>query len=207
MEKKNLLEKQAFKILAYVFFLFILIRLSIFTNLNMTAVIAILAFINPFFIIFILKTQIKEYKDFLASKNSVAKLQFELEFKIYTEIFDLIYNLNLETNKLAPKLDSPITVTEKKKRLENFKSTYNSLSVALDKHKPFYLEEIYVKGKEIKCLCNLEAQALEKLINKKAVSFPYKDSQKRKEKINENLDEVTALIKNRIVNMGMINHN
>lgn len=84
---KIFLEKHAFKILAYVIVLFILIRISIFTNLNKTTIIAILAFINPIFILFIGKPLIDDYKDKSSVCTLVTKLQFELEFNSYKEIY------------------------------------------------------------------------------------------------------------------------
>ena len=212
----NFLKKQFIKILIYGFILLFAIYFINYFNLSATNISIIITTINSIFIIFIGKSWIEDYKienskelethkSKLSNYTLVTKLQFELEFKIYKEIYSNLYNLYIKTDNLTIPLDlSP--KKEKKKRLDVFYPIYNKVSLNITENRPFYSEEIYNCVIETRNLCFEECQELEiSLIKPNPIAyFDNWESDSRKKKIKENLDKISILIRKRIVNMKII---
>lgn len=75
----------------------------------------------------------ESYKTKLFGYTLVFKLQYDLEFKIYTEIYEIIFLLYIETDKLQPVIDNlPIEKEAFKieitNRVNHFGKLYNKTS-------------------------------------------------------------------------------
>ena len=153
---------------------------------------------------------IEKFKTDLNNYSLVTKLQFDLEFKIYTEIFEELFNLTVETQKLAPLIDFlPETIDEKeklyRKRLDDFRESYNKFAKLINKYKPFYSKNIYNALTELISLTIEEANCFDfSFCLDKQQKFDYSVSNARITRILKNRDELSDLIRNRIENMKII---
>lgn len=149
--------------------------------------------------------KLETHKSKLSNYTLVTKLQFELEFKIYKEIYANLYNLYVQTNNLTIPLDLS-TKEEKKKKLDSFYPVYNKVSFISVENRPFYSEKIYNCVIEARNLCFKECQELEISLIKLNPTAYFNNFQSinRKKKIKENVDKISILIRERIANMKII---
>lgn len=133
----NFLKKQCIKIFIYIVSLGIITLLFFYFNWNKNTLISVISLITSIFTAFIGKTwiddykleidkELENYKIKLSSYTLVTKLQYDLEFKIYTEIYDKIFSLYIETQKLKPIID--VQNPDIAKRLKEFSILYNETS-------------------------------------------------------------------------------
>ena len=151
-----------------------------------------------------LDAELETHKAKLSGYTLVTKLQYDLEFKIYTEIYEEMFNLYIETSKLKPMFDVTTTNEDIIKRLEVFTPTYNETSNIINKYRPFYSNEIYSIMLETRDICNEEATAVHLTLQSTSYRFNYMESRKRKDRIKNNLEEISNLIRKRIVNMKIV---
>lgn len=151
-----------------------------------------------------LDAELETHKAKLSGYTLVTKLQYDLEFKIYTEIYEEMFNLYIETSKLKPMVDVITTNEDIIKRLEVFTPTYNETSNIINKYRPFYSNEIYSIMLETRDICNEEAAAVHLILQSTSYRFNYMESRKRKDRIKNNLEEISNLIRKRIANMKIV---
>lgn len=224
------LKKQFIKLLIYTIILLLITILFFYYNLDKNTLLSIISLITSIFIAFMGKTWIEDYKleidrelenhklkinkelesykTKLSGCTLVTKLQYDLEFKIYTEIYEIMFLLYIETDKLLPPIDNLPKETiaykeEIQKRLNCFADIYNSASTRINKYRPFYSNEIFEFLRDTRDLCHTESIAVALNIKTNTI-FNYEESMNRKIKINENLEIISNLIKKRIENMKII---
>lgn len=216
----NLLKKQLIKILLYIITIAVIVLFFIYWNLNINTLLSIISLITSIFMVFMGKTwiddykleidkELENYKIKLSSYTLVTKLQYDLEFKIYTEIYEMMFLLYIETDKLQPPIDNLPTEKEAFKtkianRLTLFGKLYNKTSNTINKYRPFYSNEIFEILRETRDLCHKESLFVSFTIKKHPIVFDYDASIDRKEKIKNNLEIISNLIKKRIENMKII---
>lgn len=227
----NFLKKQCAKLLIYFFILGVIIILFFYCNWNKNTLLSTISLITSIFIAFIGKTwiddykleidrelenhklkinkELESYKTKLSGYTLVTKLQYDLEFKIYTEIYEMMFLLYIETDKLHPPIDNLPTEkeafkTEIRKRLNHFGSLYDKTSNIINKYRPFYSEKIFEILRETRDLCHQESIEVSLIITLYSRPFDYIKSMDRKEKIRINLEIISNLIKKRIENMKII---
>lgn len=217
------LKKQINKLLIYLLILTILLLVGKIFKISIFNLVSIWSFITSIFGIFLGKTwvedykleinkeleknknelskELEKYKTKLSSYTLVTKLQYDLEFKIYTEIYEKMFLLNIETEKLRPIIDvGGVNIRE---RLNSFSNIYNEISRLINKYRPFYSKEIYEALIEIRNKCLEESIEVETSIDDiKYYNFAF--ALERKRKIKENLEKVSDLIRKRIENMKII---
>lgn len=153
--------------------------------------------------------ELENYKIKLSSYTLVSKLQYDLEFKIYTEIYEMIFLLYIETDKLQPPIDNLPTEKEAFKteiinRLNRFRKLYDKTSNTINKYRPFYSDKIFETLKETRDLCLKESKEVSLTAILYPKPFDYIRSMDRKERIKENLEIISNLIKKRIETMKII---
>lgn len=225
---KNFIKKQINKLLIYLLMLTILLLVGNIFKISIFNLVSIWSFITSIFGIFLGKTwiedykleinkeleknkselskELEKYKTKLSSYTLVTKLQYDLEFKIYTEIYEKMFLLYIETDKLMPVLCNADDLTNEniQKRLNSFSVIYNETSNSINKYRPFYSKEIYEILKETRDICHKESIATQLIIQNIGINFNYAASMVRKDKIKENLEKISEVIRNRIKNMKII---
>lgn len=186
----------------YIASLFIIIRFYYFDKLDGNTLLSSIALLTSFFTPFINK-DLEKYKTKLSSYTLVTKLQYDLEFKIYTEIYEKMFLLLIETDKLRPFTfivdpHADDNINERKKSFINF---YNETLNVINKYRPFYSDEIYLNLEKIKDLCYKEY--LDVIVTNH-LNFNYLVSNNRKKEIQKMLSDTSNLIKKRIENMKII---
>ena len=132
-------KKQVFKIIVYIVILILVNALWFFSEWNISILVSLNSLITSLFTFIIGKTwledykleinkELEKYKIKLSSYTLVTKLQYDLEFKIYTEVYENIFKLFIETSKLKPAMDISTCDEDIIKRLNNFSKVYNKTS-------------------------------------------------------------------------------
>lgn len=151
-----------------------------------------------------LEAELETHKAKLSGYTLVTKLQYDLEFKIYTEICDSVFELYVAVKELSPSFDTVITSEIATERIESFSNAYNEVSDKINKYRPFYsnnIFEIFLKIREIACS---EGVSFERAFTLAHEKFNYKKSRKRIKNMKENIDESCKLIRERIENMKIV---
>jgi hypothetical protein len=216
----NFLKKQILKIIIYIVVLTLVTTLWFFSKWDIFILIALVSFITSVFTLIIGKTwmedykleidkELEKYKVRLSGYTLVTKLQYDLEFKIYTKIYEVMFLLYIKTDKLHPIIDNLPTEkeafkTEIRNRLNHFGKLYNKASNLINKYRPFYSDKIFEILKETRDLCHKESIEVSLIVTSHSKPFDYIKSMDRKEKIRINLETTSNLIKNRIENMKII---
>lgn len=208
----NFFKKQFFKIAVYIIILVLLNGLWFFSEWNISILVSLNSLITSLFTFIIGKTwledyklevnkELEKYKIKLSGYTLVTKLQYDLEFKIYTEIYEKMFLLYIETEKLRPIID--IVGANIQERLNSFSNIYNETSKLINKYRPFYSEEIYKILTETRNECLKESKEVEVSIDN-INYYSYSRSLVRKKEIKENLEKISILIRQRIENMKII---
>ena len=213
----NFFKKQFFKIVVYILILVFINSLWFFSEWNIFVLVSLNSLITSLFTFTIGKTwledykleinkELEKYKTKLSNYTLVTKLQYDLEFKIYTEIYEKMFLLYIETDKLMPARCGIDDLTNEniEKRLKVFYAIYNETSNLINKYRPFYSKEIYEILKKTRDICFKESVATELIIQKVGITFNYVISMAQKDQIRENLEKISNLIKVRIENMKII---
>lgn len=84
----------------------------------------------------------------LSKRANLHKLQAEKEFEVYTILWDVLTKLRLAFEELRPAYDPQPVGTDWtnlwEKRRKEFMDAHNILLVEIEKHKPFYSNEMYL---------------------------------------------------------------
>ena len=208
-------KRQLYKILLYVLILIILTLIGYLFGVPTSILSNISSFVTFIFIVILQKTWLEDYKSELDKKletykaklsgyTLVTKLQYDLEFKIYTEIYEGIFKLYVETCELKPIIDVKTTDKDITNRLDKFSLIYNNTSDIINKYRPFYSNEIYNILIKTRNICREEADAVKFTLQPASLRFNYVVSLNNKDKIRENLEKVSNLIRKRIENMKIV---
>lgn len=209
---KGFIKKQVDKIILYALCIIILFLIGVIFKMQISILISTLSFITSIFAIILEKTWLEDYKNELNCKlethraklsgyTLVTKLQYDLEFKIYTEISEKIFLLYIETEKITDNLSFYNVIKE---RIDSFSNIYNTTSNLINMNRAFYSKEIYNLLIETRNICLKEAQEVEKSALVNINNFNLQFSEDRREKIKEKLDEISDLIRERIENMKIV---
>lgn len=213
----DFIKRQFLKIIIYIVVIILINTLWLFSKWNISILGIFNSLITSLFTFIISKTwledykleinkELEKYKTKLSNYTLVTKLQYDLEFKIYTEIYEKMFSLYIETDKLMPGMCGIDYLTNEniEKRLKGFFVIYNETSNLINKYRPFYSKEIYEILKKTRDICFEESVATESSIQKVGITFNYAISMARKDQIRENLEKISNLIKVRIENMKII---
>lgn len=215
-------KEQFKKILAYVLLLFVLKILGEMIIISESNFTVLLSLVNFIFITFITKTWIYDYKKKndkdlekfkgeIKNYNLVTKLQYDLEFKIYLELSEVINNLysNVYSQEMELKnlIDLKEDIAKNGEKIKNkikicqqldidFRDKWNNLVEKKNKYRPFFEKHIYLKVDEIH----------QKILN--VDSFFEKENSKevfdKLNKIDIDIEELSDLIRKRIESMKII---
>lgn len=101
----------------------------------------------------------------------VFKAKFDLEIKVYQEIWAAMFELRSAALSMQPRVDShPFGETEEQKRerlwkrFVNFRQNYNETLVLYVKYQPFYSQEIHDRINDFMGACNREGTRFENSI-------------------------------------------
>lgn len=212
----NFLKKQFFKIMSYIIILALINSLWLFSKWDISVLISFNSLITSIFTLVMSKTwiedykleinkELEKYKTKLSSYTLVTKLQYDLEFKIYTEIYEKIFLLYVETAKLKPNWDIETTDKIILERIGKFNIIYDDVSNLINKYRPFYSRELYDILIQTRDFAYEESRSLQLSIAVNVrIVFDFVKSHERKENMKLNLDKLSELIRQRIENMKII---
>lgn len=204
----NFLKKQFLKITVYIIILALINSLWFFSKWDIFILFIFNSFITSIFTFVMSKTwledyklemnkELEKYKTKLSGYTLVTKLQYDLEFKIYTEMYGKLYDFYINIIKIIVNIDK---YDEKQTEyIKEIYDCYNEVSNYIRKQQPFCSKEIYKKLLEFRKLCDL--------VN--IVQLGYKLSENKNfarhiDKIKKCLDELSDLIRERIENMKIV---
>ncbi|MEE0137073.1 hypothetical protein [Fusobacterium ulcerans] len=209
---KSFIKKQIGKIIPYILSVIILFLIGVIFKIQISILISTLSFITSIFTIILEKTWLEDYKNKLDAElethkaklskyTLVTKLQYELEFKIYTEIYELI-QLNFQT--VAGMVNDIKSNRKRDNHLEIIKK-YNETGASVLsntlKNRPFYQEEIFNSILKIdginKKICDIYVNFIEN-------SIITEDAEKLATDVGKRLINLSILIRKRIENMKII---
>ena len=160
MEK--FVKKELKKISIWLLISVIILMLCIFLKISLSITISILLFVFNIFEIFLSKTWIEdyklelnkeseEYKVKLSNYTLVTKLQYDLEFKIYTEIYEYIYEVFEIINCVGNQIDEGnfFDGTLEKSKLFNEKLQKYTI-----RYRPFYNKDIFLEISKLLIIIN-----------------------------------------------------
>ena len=106
-----------------------------------------------------LAEELEHVKSFNDKALYVSKAQYDNEYRIYLELWELLHTAVVFTKMLYPKLESrPIDELEFRKfqeeKYKQFVDAYNLFSMAIDKYAPFYRKDFYKEYKKVRELCH-----------------------------------------------------
>lgn len=151
-----------------------------------------------------LDAELETHKARLSGYTLVTKLQYDLEFKIYTEICDSVFELYIAVEKLSPSFDTVITREIAKERIDSFADAYNEVSNKINKYRPFYSNDIFEILIEIRKIAGLAGASFESSHIQLNEKFNYKESRERIVNMKKNIDESCKLIRGRIEKMKIV---
>lgn len=210
------LKRQFFKIMSYIIILVLINILWLFNKWNVSVLISFNSLVTSIFTLVMSKTwiedykleinkELEKYKTKLSSYTLVTKLQYDLEFKIYTEIYEKMFLLYIETAKLKPDWDIETTDEIILERVGKFGIIYDDVSNLINKYRPFYSRELYDILIQTRDFAYEESRSLQLSIAVNVrIVFDFVKSHERKENMKLNLDKLSELIRQRIENMKIV---
>lgn len=210
---KNFIKKQVDKIILYVLIVVILFLIGIIFNIQISILISTLSFITSIFAIILEKTWLEDYKNELnrelethkaklSGYTLVTKLQYDLEFKIYTEIVPLSVKYGMLIAQLIDQIERKMDNDKITEKIKNTLKMYDELENMITKYSPFYLEEI---SKNIIILLRTGMKIMEEANKYMKSSFCDIKECKINEKIMMlNSRKISDLIRERIENMKIL---
>jgi hypothetical protein len=137
-------------------------------------------------------TTVESIKSELASKQHFSRVRYEIETKIYSQIWEKLVAFEESVQSLVVKKDQPVESPE----LKRCNDARNNLIDAIKNNRPFYPREIW---KEL-IICQQLCQGLKMLKNPEFLSDPNlrKEYHELPLKIQTQLDKVEEAIRNRL---------
>lgn len=210
---KNFIKKQVDKIILYVLIVVILFLIGIIFNIQISILISTLSFITSIFAIILEKTWLEDYKNELnrelethkaklSGYTLVTKLQYDLEFKIYTEIVPLSVKYGMLIAQLIDQIERKMDNDKITEKIKNTLKMYDELENMITKYSPFYLEEI---SKNIIILLRTGMKIMEEANKYMKSSFcDIKECKINEEIMMLNSRKISDLIRERIENMKIV---
>ena len=149
-----------------------------------------------------LDAELETHKAKLSGYTLVTKLQFDLEFKIYTEMYGIFQEALLKGIgywSAVKNIHSSEKTNESKISAEN---AYAKISNYLLKYRPFYNESIFMLASGIQEIYFKILSDISKIAQNNQKILVEKDS--KFEKMGISLVELSALIRERIENMKIV---
>lgn len=147
-----------------------------------------------------LNKELEEYKTKLSGCTLVTKMQFELEFKIYTEIYSDLLDAMYALNAILVSKDNRERMRE---RGEYFSEKQKNAGKFAN-YAPFLSKEIYSVVWDIHNSGYEEYLAIGNAFLLKKDKYDYAGSRKRKKNMIKNMEKLSELIRNRIESMKII---
>lgn len=213
---KEFIKKQCVKIVLYIVILIVLSFIGYIFEINVSILANISSVITFIFVIILQKTWLEDYKSGLntalethkaklSGYTLVTKLQYELEFKIYTESYEMIEKFFVKIIRIF----NPIIVEESLRIKDEINQDLEDFYHFKRKYKPFYAQKISQKFSIIAYTINIlmyevnncverdRGDSLKENLKKLQELKEYKDFQ-------EGCDEIAILIRERIENMKIV---
>lgn len=210
---KSFIKKQIGKIIPYILSVIILFLIGIIFKIQISILISTLSFITSIFAIILEKTWLEDYKNELnrelethkaklSGYTLVTKLQYDLEFKIYTEIVPISVKYGILIAQLIDQIERKMDNDKITEKIKNTLKMYDELENIITKYGPFYLEEI---SKNMIILLHTGMKIVEEANKYMKSSFCDIKECKINEKIMIlNSRKISDLIRERIENMKIV---
>jgi hypothetical protein len=153
-----------------------------------------------------LKKTNKKFEAELQKSIAISQIQFEKEYLIYGEIWEALVSLKIATDSLRPIMDyvAPEQSEDeiKQKRMKNFIDPFNSFSLLLQKHKPFYPISVYEALSNVRTKCHHESVDFE--VGKKNDRDYYKEAVANSREISSLIDDACTSIQERLESVKVL---
>lgn len=152
-----------------------------------------------------LNVELEGYKAKLSGYTLVTKLQFELEFKIYTEIYEALDEVQGTLALLNNYLDGSNPARNiSQEKYNDFVNACNKQISIKRKYRPFYLNEVFDSIETLMEIYRVEGTKIENEKMWHDGSFNENESNERKNRILIETKKLATLISDRIKNMKII---
>jgi hypothetical protein len=153
-----------------------------------------------------LKTTNKKFEAELQKTIAISQIQFEKEYLIYGEIWEALVSLKIATDSLRPLMDyiDPKQSEDERKqeRMKNFIVPFNSFSLLLQKHKPFYSASVYEALSNVRTKCHHESVDFD--VGKKNDPDYYKEAIANSREISSLIDDACTAIQERLESVKVL---
>lgn len=213
---KSFIKKQIGKIIPYILSVIILFLIGVIFKIQISILISTLSFITSIFAIILEKTWLEDYRNELncelethkaklSGYTLVTKLQYELEFKIYTESYEMIEKFFVKITRIF----NPIIVEESLRIQDEIYQDLEDFYHFKRKYKPFYAPKISQKFSIIAYTINILMNEVNNCVERdwgESLKENLKKLQELKEykDFQEGCDEIAILIRERIENMKIV---
>lgn len=210
---KSFIKKQVDKIILYTLIVIILFLIGVIFKIQISILISTLSFITSIFAIILEKTWLEDYKNELnrelethkaklSGYTLVTKLQYDLEFRIYTEIVPISVKYDILIAQLIAQIERKTPNDRIEKKLENIFNIYEEGESILTKYQPFCLEEI---SKNMLTVLELGMDIVEEADKYlKNFSYDIKKCKVKGEIMELSNKKIFTLIRERIENMKIV---
>jgi len=151
-----------------------------------------------------LSGKLEEIKSLYSKEKYIHRLQFEKEFKIYSELWEKLVDLRDSTALLIPMVDfEDLTKSHEevqKERYQNVNKAYTDVQKVIYNNKPFYDESVYKSAKDILKKTFSQASAFGSYVGDMGEYLG--EAEKRIDEINEIINKIEKAIREQIRNIG-----
>lgn len=210
---KSFIKKQIGKIIPYILSVIILFLIGVIFKIQISILISTLSFITSIFTIILEKTWLEDYKNELnrelethkaklSGYTLVTKLQYDLEFKIYTEIVPVSSKYGILIAQLIDQIERKMDNDKITEKIKNTLKMHDELENKIAKYSPFYLEDI---SKNMIILLHTGMKIMEEANKYVKSSFcDIKECKINEEIMILNSRKISDLIRERIENMKIV---
>lgn len=210
---KSFIKKQIGKIIPYILSVIILFLIGVIFKIQISILISTLSFITSIFTIILEKTWLEDYKNELnrelethkaklSGYTLVTKLQYDLEFKIYTEIVPVSSKYGILIAQLIDQIERKMDNDKITEKIKNTLKMHDELENKIAKYSPFYLEDI---SKNMIILLHTGMKIMEEANKYMKSSFcDIKECKINEEIMILNSRKISDLIRERIENMKIV---
>lgn len=210
---KGFIKKQVDKIILYALCIIILFLIGVIFKMQISILISTLSFITSIFAIILEKTWLEDYKNELnrelethkaklSGYTLVTKLQYDLEFKIYTEIVPVSSKYGILIAQLIDQIERKMDNDKITEKIKNTLKMHDELENKIAKYSPFYLEDI---SKNMIILLRTGMKIMEEANKYMKSSFcDIKECKINEEIMILNSRKISDLIRERIENMKIV---
>lgn len=210
---KSFIKKQIGKIIPYILSVIILFLIGVIFKIQISILISTLSFITSIFTIILEKTWLEDYKNELnrelethkaklSGYTLVTKLQYDLEFKIYTEIVPVSSKYGILIAQLIDQIERKMDNDKITEKIKNTLKMHDELENKIAKYSPFYLEDI---SKNMIILLHTGMKIMEEANKYMKSSFcDIKECKINEEIMILNSRKISDLIRKRIENMKIV---